>query len=169
VSEDEIEATYGPVRASHRASRESLVHRFVVAGGSFTVGVALLAFCALVLRPGPGSLRFVVVSVLVGAIALVLPPFLLLSNYRAWRYDVLELRANGIVRRSKERGLKHCLYAEIDRIERRAVGRSIRIDVFTHAGGLIALDGFEGTSPEVIDEIVRRARNLGADAKLVEA
>ena len=64
--------------------------------------------------------------------------------------DRLELRAIGLVRRSKALGLKHTRYADLARIEERRRGeRTTHIHVFTTQGGLVGVSGF-AVAPVVV-------------------
>jgi len=159
VTEPEIEATYGPVHSSFGVSRRGVAVGMGIAGALFVLGAALLLFAVVFLRvPGERPMEQLGMLFVGGFVALVVAPLLVLSTARSLG-DRLELRALGVVRRSRQLGLKHLHYSEITRIEHRKRGDTTRgLDVFASDGRLIGVGGYARDGEEMAQDLERRVR-----------
>lgn len=166
MTESEIEAAYGPVQASFGPSRAQIAAGIGIAIGLFVVGLVLVLAAALFHRDGARSsieLGLGFVGVFLG----IVTPLLIARATWQTSSDRLELRAMGLVRRSKSLGLKHTRYADLARIEERRRGeRTTHIHVFTTQGGLVGVSGFAREPREMIDDLERRAQNAGTRVRI---
>ncbi len=164
MTELEIEAAYGPVSASYRASRMSLLVGVGIAAAFIVGGLTLAVGSFVWLRiPDERAMEQLGLMFVGGFLAVFVAPLVLVTMIRSALYDRLELRALGIVRRSRSLGLKHCRYAEIVRIEHRRRGaRTQALDVFTSDGRFLGVQGFEIDADSLASDIERRAVTAGA-------
>lgn len=148
---------YGPVHSSFGVSRRGVAVGMGIAGALFVLGAALFVFALVFLRvPGERPMEQLGMLFVGGFVALFVAPLLVFSTVRSLG-DRLELRALGIVRRSKQLGLKHLRYGEIVRIEHRKRGEVTRgLDVFASDGRLIGVGTYERAGEEMASDLERR-------------
>lgn len=159
MDEREIDARYGPIDAVHGPSRKGLLVGFGAGLGLFVIGVAIVLFAAVWLRV-PGERAIEQAGLLfVGAFLALFTAPLVVWNVARSIGDRLELRALGVVRRSRTFGLKHCRYGDIARIEETRKGH---VDLFTRPGALVGVGGFEIDPKDLVETIRRRATTAGA-------
>lgn len=160
MTEQEIESAYGPVHSRYRVSRMGFVVGAGVAAAMFVAGIAVFWFAWVWLRvPGERPMEQLGLLLVGAMLSLFVAPLVTFHVVRGARHDSLELRALGLVRRSKSFGLKHCRYVDVTRIEhgKRPDGGSRSLDVFMEDGRFIGVYGFEISGDTLESDLARRA------------
>lgn len=165
MTESEIDAAYGPVQASYRVSRRSWLVAIGVSVAAVVVGALMVGAALLFHRDGERSSTELGLGLTGGILGLLTPLVVARATWQS-AGDVLELRAMGVVRRSKVLGLKHVRYAELARIEELRRGeRMVRMDVLSESGTMMGLSGYERDPRALADDLEQRARNAGASVR----